>query len=73
LTNQQELLFADQPATTYAGSIQSKVEINFCPADLQKIISDCNFLNTDEKEKLYKLLAKFSHLFGGTLGNGRTG
>ena len=35
-------------------------------------MSECKLLNTDEKQKLHRLLAKFSHLFDGTLGNWKT-
>jgi len=69
---EQELLFSQDPATTDAERIQNIVESKYCPADLDKTVSECKLLNTDEKQKLHKLLAKFSHLFDGTLGNWKT-
>ena len=69
---EQELLFAQDPATTDAERIQNIVESKYCPADLQKTVSECNLLNTNEKDRLQKLLDKFAHLFDGTLGNWRT-
>ena len=56
---EQELLFSQDPATTDAERIQNIVEIKYCPADLDKTVLECKLLNTDEKQKLHKLLAKF--------------
>ena len=69
---EQELLFAHDPVTTDAERIQNIVESKYCPADLQKIASECNLLNPKEQEQLLKLLTKFAHLFDGTLGNWKT-
>jgi hypothetical protein len=48
------------------------VESKYCPADLNKIATECHFLNADQQETLHKLLRKFAHLFDGTLGNWKT-
>ena len=45
------------------------MESKYCPADLNKIATECHLLNADEQETLHKLLTKFAHLFDGTLGN----
>ena len=68
---EQELLFSQDPATTDAERIQNIVESKYCPADLDKTVSQCKLLNTDEKQKLHRLLAKFSHFFDGTLETGK--
>jgi hypothetical protein len=69
---EQELLFAHDLAKTDANRIQNIFEINYFPADLPKTLSECNFLDTSEKERLHKLLAKFLPLFDGTQGKWRT-
>ena len=51
---EQEVLFAQGPATTDAERIQNIVESKYCPADLQKTVSECNLLNTNEKDRLQK-------------------
>jgi hypothetical protein len=48
------------------------VESKYCPADLNKIATECHLLNADQQETLHKLLRKFAHLFHGTLGNWKT-
>jgi hypothetical protein len=35
-------------------------------------MTGCKLRNTNQQEKLYNLLNKFSHLFDGTLGNWKT-
>jgi hypothetical protein len=57
---------------TDAERVQNIVESKYFPADLQKTVSECNLLNTNEKDRLQKLLDKFAHLFDRTLGNWRT-
>ena len=69
---EQELLFAQDPLTTDAERIQNIVESKYCPADLNKIATECHLLNADQQETLHKLLRKFAHLFDGTLGNWKT-
>ena len=69
---EQELLFAQDPLTTDAERIQNIVESKYCPADLNKIATECHLLNADQQETLHKLLSKFAHLFDGTLGNWKT-
>ena len=69
---EQELLFAHDPETTDAERIQNIVESKYCPADLRKVVEECNLLDSEEQEKLFKLLTKFDHLFDGTLGNWNT-
>jgi hypothetical protein len=41
------------------------VESKYCPADLNKIATECHLLNADQQETLQKLLRKFAHLFDG--------
>jgi hypothetical protein len=48
------------------------VESKCCPANLNKIATECRLLNTDRQETLHKLLRKFANLFDGTLGNWKT-
>jgi hypothetical protein len=69
---EQELLFAQDPLTTDAERIQKIVESKYCPADLNKIATECQLLNADQQETLHKLLRKFAHFFDGTLGNWKT-
>jgi hypothetical protein len=69
---EKELLFSHDPVTTDAERIQNIVENKYCPADLRGITAECNFLNKNEKESLFKLLDKFKHLFDGTLGSWKT-
>jgi hypothetical protein len=69
---EQELLFAQDPLTTDAERIQNIVESKYCPADLNKIATECHLLDADQQETLHKLLRKFAHLFDGTLGNWKT-
>ena len=69
---EQELLYAHDPDTTDAARIQNIVESKYCPADLKGIAEECNLLNKNEKEKLFNLLNKYSHLFDGTLGSWKT-
>jgi hypothetical protein len=69
---EQELLFAQDPLTTDAERIQNIVESTYCPADLNKIATECHLLNADQQETLHKLLRMFAHLFDGTLGNWKT-
>jgi hypothetical protein len=54
-------------ATIDAERIQNIVESKSFPADLQKMVSECNLLSTYERP--HKLLAKLSRLFDGALGN----
>jgi hypothetical protein len=49
---EQELKFAQEPVTTDTERIQNIVESKYCSADLQKTVSDCNLLNTNEKDRL---------------------
>jgi hypothetical protein len=42
---EEELLFAQDPLTTDAERIQNIVESKYCPADLNKIASECHLLN----------------------------
>ena len=69
---EQELLYSHDPDTTDAARIQNIVESKYCPADLKGIAEECNLLNKNEKEKLFNLLNKYSHLFDGTLGSWKT-
>ena len=69
---EQDFLFAQDPITTDAERIQNLVKSKYCPADLNKIATECHLLNTDQQEALHQLLNKFAHLFDGTLGNWKT-
>jgi hypothetical protein len=69
---EQEFLFTQDPLTTDAERIQNIVESKYCPAYLNKIVSEYNLLSINQQERLYKLLKKFAHLFHGTLGNWKT-
>jgi hypothetical protein len=69
---EQELLFAQDPLTTDAERIQNIVESKCCPADLNKIATECHLLNADQQETFHKILRKFAHLFDGTLGKWKT-
>jgi hypothetical protein len=69
---EQELFFAQDPITTNAERIQNIVKSKYCPADLNKIATECNLLNADLQKTLHKLLRTFVHLFDGTLGNWKT-
>jgi hypothetical protein len=60
-------LFAQDPLTTDAERIQNIVESKYCPADLNKIATECHLLDDDQQETLHKLLRKFAHLFDGTV------
>jgi hypothetical protein len=66
---EQELLFTQDPLITDAERIQKIVETKCSPADLNKIVTECNLLNPNQQESLHVLLKKFEHLFDGTLGN----
>jgi hypothetical protein len=46
---EQELLYALDPNTTNAERIQSIIESKYCPADLNKIVKECNHL--DKKDQ----------------------
>jgi hypothetical protein len=71
---EQELLFTKDLLTTdtNAERNQNIVESKYCPADLSKIVAECNLLSTNQQEKLHKLLKKCAHLFDGILGNWKT-
>jgi hypothetical protein len=69
---EQQLLFTQDPLTTVDERIQNIVESKYCPAELNKIVSECKLLSTNQQERLYKLLNKFAHLFDRTLGNWKT-
>jgi hypothetical protein len=51
---EQELLFAYDPTTTNAERIQSIIEATYCPADLKKIVEECNHLTNAEQRQLLK-------------------
>jgi hypothetical protein len=44
-TMEQELLYAHDPNATDAERIQSIIESKYCPADLNKIVEECNHLD----------------------------
>jgi hypothetical protein len=69
---EKELLYSQDPETTDAERIQNIVESKYCPADLRKIVENCDALDKKEKEKLFQLLSKFETLFDGTLGTWKT-
>jgi hypothetical protein len=45
---EQELMFAQDPLTTDAERLQNIVESIYCPADLNKIATECHLLNADQ-------------------------
>jgi hypothetical protein len=55
----QELLFAHYPERTDVERIQSLVERKYCLDDLQKTVSECTLMNTNENENLHNILADF--------------
>jgi hypothetical protein len=63
----EQLLFAHDRTTTYAESIQSIKEAKYCPADLNKIVTECNHLTIGEQRHLLKSLQKFEGLCDKTL------
>ena len=69
---EQEILFADDPATTDAERIQDIIDAKYCAADLQKIVNECSHLTQTERDELLILLQKFEHLFDGALGTWKT-
>ena len=69
---EKEVLFAHDPDTTDAKRIQDIIESKYCPADLEKIVSECKHLEKDEQKQLLQLLQKYEDLFDGTLGTWKT-
>ena len=69
---EKEILYAHDPDTTDAKRIQDIIESKYCPADLEKIVSECGHLAKDEQQQLLQLLQKYEDLFDGTLGTWQT-
>jgi hypothetical protein len=65
-------LFAHDLGTKGAERIKNIDESKHFPVDLLGVVAEPNLLNINEKERLHRLLAKFSQLFNGTLANWRT-
>ena len=69
---EQELQALHDPITTEAERIQSILDTKYSPANLDKMISENQLLDSEQKSELLKLLKKFEHLFDGTLGHWKT-
>ena len=69
---EQEILYMHDPQTTEADRIQSILNAKYCPADLNKLVQECEQLNKEEQEKLLVLLQKYENLFDGTVGTWKT-
>ena len=69
---EQEILYMHDPDTTEAERIQEILDAKYCPADLNKLVKECEQLSKEEQEKLLALLKKYEQLFDGTVGTWKT-
>jgi len=54
---------------TTSDRIKRILEAKYDKANLQEVVTDCDYLTIEEQEKLLQVLQKHEHLFDGTLGS----
>ena len=52
---EHEILYMHDPDTTEAERIQAILDAKYCPADLDKIVKECEQLSKEEQQKLLTL------------------
>ncbi len=69
---EQEILYVHDPDTIGAERIKEIIEAKYTKTDLQKLVTECAELTTEEQQQLLQLLEKFAPVFDGTLGSWNT-
>ena len=71
-TFEQELFYVHDPVTTDADRIQAIIDQKYSQADINQVVSGCQLLTPEQKDKLLALLKKFEPVFDGSLGTWKT-